>query len=219
MSPGSSDESYKTAMVDVSSSPPTHEPYVPEGHIQKQTSQPVYFLPSGNPSRASSLFTTNPWGSGSGSSGSEEGGNVFDYAGYDSPRPATERMAHLRNERRYRMLLTHEFHPSRESVRALSDILTDVFDIVTLPLWTPSPISLGAVGYLSKPRGAFVTLFNAFDPIKSSEGIIMSMPSLYGYGNVAQGSHRQEKRTMAQKGLDVISGLLTFKNKGDGHVS
>jgi abelson tyrosine-protein kinase 1 len=32
--------------------------------------------------------------------------------GNDSPPPLDDRMAQLRNERRYRLLLSHEFHPS-----------------------------------------------------------------------------------------------------------
>ncbi|ESK83918.1 TKL/TKL-ccinprotein kinase [Moniliophthora roreri MCA 2997] len=64
-----------------------------------------------------------------------------------------------RNEREYRRLLVHEFHLS-----------------LTLPLWSPSHIAIGAVGYLSKPEGVFVTLFNAFQPEKSSEAEIKNMP-------------------------------------------
>jgi len=91
--------------------------------------------------------------------------------------------------------------------------------VVTLPLWTPCAISLGAVGYLSKPSGEFVTLFNAFDPFKSSGGVARGMPSVYGYGRVTPESQRQDKRNAAQRGFDAITGLLTFKNKGDGAVS
>lgn len=42
------------------------------------------------------------------------------------------------------------------------------------------------------------------------------MPSLYGYGKVAKGSQRQDRRTMTQRGLDVIQGLLLFKSKSSG---
>jgi abelson tyrosine-protein kinase 1 len=91
--------------------------------------------------------------------------------------------------------------------------------LVTLPLWTPSQVALGAVGYLSKPGGEFVTLFNSFDPAKSSDGVARNMPSLYGYGRVTQGNQRQDKRSVAQRGLDAISGLLTFKKQDDGSFS
>ncbi|KAJ7072080.1 hypothetical protein C8F01DRAFT_1361505 [Mycena amicta] len=122
--------------------------------------------------------------------------------GNASPPPSDERMAQLRNERRYRLLLCHEFHPS-----------------LTLPLWTPSPVNLGAVGYLSKPSGAFVTIFNCFAPDKSAFGHLRSMPSVHGYGHVSVGGQRQDKRNAAQRGLDAIAGLLTFKTRSDGPIS
>lgn len=90
---------------------------------------------------------------------------------------------------------------------------------VTLPLWSPSPISLGAVGYLSKPSGAFVTIFNCFTPEKSVKGVLKTLPSVHGYGQVTTGSQRQDKRNAAQRGLDAIAGLLTFKTKSEGSIS
>ncbi|KAJ7772628.1 hypothetical protein DFH07DRAFT_167310 [Mycena maculata] len=121
--------------------------------------------------------------------------------GAESPPPANERMAQLRNERRYRLLLNHEFHPS-----------------LTLPLWSPSPVSLGAVGYLSKPSGAFVTIFNCFAP-ESAPELLQTLPSVHGYGQVTTGIQRQDKRNAAQRGLDAIAGLLTFKTKSEGPIS
>lgn len=91
--------------------------------------------------------------------------------------------------------------------------------IVTLPLWDPMPVSLGAVGYLSKPTGTFVTLFDSFHPERSTSPEVRGLPSLYGYGRVAWDSQRQDKRSMAQRGLDAFVGLLTFKGRGDGPVS
>lgn len=82
--------------------------------------------------------------------------------------------------------------------------------VVTLPLWTPSVIGLGDVGYLDKPSGKFVTLFNAYDPIKSSNGAV-NLPSLFGYGRVNIGIQRQDKRSAALRGLDVLAGLLQFR--------
>lgn len=90
---------------------------------------------------------------------------------------------------------------------------------VTLPLWTPTSVALGAVGYLSKPSGEFIILFNSFDPAKSSDGVARNLPSLYGYGRVTQDSQRQDKRSVAQRSLDAISGLLTFKKQDDGSFS
>jgi abelson tyrosine-protein kinase 1 len=83
---------------------------------------------------------------------------------------------------------------------------------VTLPLWSPSTVSIGSVGYLRKPEGDFITLFNAFDPPKSSDGVLKGMANLHGYGNVSEGEYRQDKRNRAQRGLDVIQSWLTSKS-------
>jgi hypothetical protein len=80
-------------------------------------------------------------------------------------------------------------------------------------------VQLGDVGYLSKPSGTFVALFNAFKPDKTSNGLTAGMPSIAGYGNVSRGSQRQDKRNAAQRGIDAFSGLLTFRSKSDIPVS
>ncbi|KIM41815.1 hypothetical protein M413DRAFT_138529 [Hebeloma cylindrosporum] len=114
---------------------------------------------------------------------------------------ASDAFADARNERRYRYLLEHEFNPS-----------------LTLALWEPSPVQLGDVGYLLKPKGTFVTLFNALKHHKAA-GFIGALPSMAGYGNVSKGSLRLDKRNVAQKGLDVFSGLLTFRSRNEIHIS
>lgn len=81
-----------------------------------------------------------------------------------------------------------------------------------LPLWSPSTVEIGSVGYLRKPEGEFVTLFNAFDPPTSSNGVLGGMANLYGYGKVSEGSYRQDKRNRAQRGLDVIQSWLSSKS-------
>jgi hypothetical protein len=93
------------------------------------------------------------------------------------------------------------------------------FDVVTLPLWNPTIIELGAVGYLSKLTGTFVTLFTAMRPEKSSNPAVQGMPSLYGYGHVKKGTQRADERNVAQRGLDAFVGLLTFRGRGGGSVS
>jgi hypothetical protein len=85
---------------------------------------------------------------------------------------------------------------------------------VTLPLWTPTPVDLGAVGYLSKPTGTFVTLFDVFHPENSSNGTVRSMPSLYGYGRITKGSQRKDEWNAAQRGIDAFVGMLAFKKWG-----
>jgi hypothetical protein len=80
-----------------------------------------------------------------------------------------------------------------------------------LPLWSPSAVALGDVGYLDTPAGAFRTLFNAFDPVGSSAGRMGAAPSLYGYGRVGRGSQRVDKRNAAQRGFDAVQNWLTFR--------
>ncbi|KAJ6608478.1 hypothetical protein B0H10DRAFT_1815660 [Mycena sp. CBHHK59/15] len=149
-------------------------------------------------SRASSIFTPSTK-----SSSVEDLSDCLlaDLGGYESPMPADERIAEIRNERRYRLLLVHDFHPS-----------------LTLPLWDPIPIAVGSVGFMDKSCGRFVTLLNCFYPDKVGNGD-GSLPSVYGYGRVTTGNQRQDKRTATQRGLDAIAGLLTFKRPGDGQVS
>lgn len=83
---------------------------------------------------------------------------------------------------------------------------------VTLPLWEPTLVKLGAVGYRSKPGGTFITLFNSFSPGESSNDEARKIPSLHGYGKVQQGTQRQDKRNAALRGFDMLTGLLTFRN-------
>ena len=90
---------------------------------------------------------------------------------------------------------------------------------MTLPLWSPSPIAVGAVGFHSKSRGGeFVTLFNSFEPMKSSGGVARDMPSLFGYGRVNVGNQRQDKRNMAQRGMDVIQSWLSSSRTRTGEA-
>ncbi|KAI9457372.1 hypothetical protein HD554DRAFT_2225096 [Boletus coccyginus] len=105
-----------------------------------------------------------------------------------------------RNEENYRQIagLNHAFHSS-----------------LTLPLWFPTRVELGAVGYLSKPKGEFITLFNAIDPLQSSEELLRRLPSMYGYGKFEIHKREEGKRSMAQRSLDAISVFLTFKTRGD----
>lgn len=68
-------------------------------------SVPVIYTPS----RKSSMFESSG-GSLSSASVMEETVPALD--GYESPPPADDRAKAIRDERRYRLLLTHEFHPS-----------------------------------------------------------------------------------------------------------
>ncbi|KIM89640.1 hypothetical protein PILCRDRAFT_191889 [Piloderma croceum F 1598] len=156
--------------------------------------EPVLYAPSANTSQASSIFDVSEP---SPSSALDE--PQVDFDGYESPPPPNDQSADIRDERHYRLLLTHDFHPS-----------------LTLPLWTPSPISLGAV---ERAGGSFVTLFNSFSPGKCSlaDAAVAALPSLYGYGRITRGEQRQDKRGAARRVLDALAGLLTFK--AYSHVS
>ncbi|KAG1737996.1 hypothetical protein EDB19DRAFT_1715645 [Suillus lakei] len=117
--------------------------------------------------------------------------------GYESSLPMDEQLAERRNELRFRSLAqsSHGFHHS-----------------LTLPLWSPSHVELGAVGYLSAPKGEFITLFNAMEPQHTTGSKVTNIPSLGGYlkGNIQIGEKHDSIRTVAQRGLELISGLLTF---------
>lgn len=95
----SSDTSYETARGDMSVSvdAPSHTP----------DPDPITVSPVTNVarSRASSLFTDSQ-------DSRSEVGILTDLPGYESPPPVDDLRAEMRDERRYRMLLQHEFHPS-----------------------------------------------------------------------------------------------------------
>jgi len=130
---------------------------------------------------------------------------------------ADDMVAHVRNEMRYRMLLQHDYHTSRTWLAFfLFSLLLTRCVAVTLPLWSPNPVLLGAVGYLSKPAGSFVTLFNVFDPAGTSGGAASQLPRLNGYGEVAQGSQRQDRRSATQRGYDFLQGFIARKKDEQG---
>ncbi|KAF8060214.1 hypothetical protein FPV67DRAFT_1513824 [Lyophyllum atratum] len=207
------DTTYLTAEEDLSSSSATMRPTVrlPSGTIspldpgpgphreetvanaEVRMPEPVVYTATAPSTRASSLFASTP----SSQSLEDLGLTALpELSGYESPAPGDQRIAMMRDERRYRLLLSHSFHPS-----------------LTLPLWTPSPVLLGAVGFLSKPAGMFVTLFDSLHPERSEEEVTRGLPSLYGYGRVTTGGQRQDKRNAAQRGLDAVVGLLTSRGR------
>lgn len=128
-------------------------------------------------------------------------------SGYEPSPPMDEQLAERKNELRFRSLAqsNHEFHHS-----------------LTLPLWSPSHVELGAVGYLSAPKGEFITLFNAMKPQQTAGSKFTNIPSLGGYleGPVRTGQKFNSIRTITQRGLELISGLLTFPlTDSDGSYS
>ena len=91
---------------------------------------------------------------------------------------------------------------------------------MTLPLWNPTLVKLGAVGYLSKLNGTFVMLFTAFRPENSTSSAVQGIASLYGYGHVKKGCQRLDEHNVAQRGLaNAFVWLLTFCGRGGDPVS
>ena len=84
---------------------------------------------------------------------------------------------------------------------------------MVLPLWDPTPVDIGAVGYLSKVDGGFVTFFNAFKPTLADHPGIKSLPSVHGYGTVKYGVQPRAQKSLAQKAIDKFVASLTFRNK------
>jgi abelson tyrosine-protein kinase 1 len=87
---------------------------------------------------------------------------------------------------------------------------------VTLPLWEPTVVEIGAIGYVSRPSGRFVTLFNSFNPPETSDGRANGMSNIYGYGRLNKGKQVKDIRNFTQKGLDIIQGLLWFRSRSSG---
>ncbi|RPD69755.1 hypothetical protein L226DRAFT_526443 [Lentinus tigrinus ALCF2SS1-7] len=70
------------------------------------------------------------------------------------------------------------------------------------------------VDYHSKNAGGeFITLFNSFEPTRSSNGHAKNIPSLHRYGSVERESQRQDKRNVPQRGLmDIIQSWLSLRS-------
>ncbi|KAG2121438.1 hypothetical protein DEU56DRAFT_834233 [Suillus clintonianus] len=106
----------------------------------------------------------------------------------------------MQNERRYRILArdTHEYEKW-----------------FTTPLWYPSPVEVGAVGYVSKPDGEFITLCNVIElgGKKKAEGdVAKCMRSLRDYGTI-----NIEKTRRVQNGF--LNRLKFGANRREGDVS
>ncbi|KAG1737988.1 hypothetical protein EDB19DRAFT_1984444 [Suillus lakei] len=105
----------------------------------------------------------------------------------------------MQNERRYRLLAkdTHEHE-----------------DSFTTPLWYPSPVEVGAVGYISKPDGEFITLCNVIEigGKKKAEGdVTKCMPSLREYGSIGI-----RKTRVGDNNLGILRKFRRSVNRHDG---
>ena len=139
-------------------------------------------------------------------------GEDYTHIRMDSPPPLDDYLADAKDERCYRMLLEHEFHPSCGFPLLNPTYQPSNGSAVTLPLWSPSTVEIGAVGYLRRPEGGFFTLFNAFDPSPTSNGVLRGMANLHGYGNIAQGNYRRDIRNRSQRTVDVLQSWLSPKS-------
>ncbi|KAJ7602883.1 hypothetical protein FB45DRAFT_964499 [Roridomyces roridus] len=104
-----------------------------------------------------------------------------------------------KTELRYRMSLSHAYHHLGAN----------------LPLWTPTPVQVGAVGYLERPSGAFRTLFNCKDPSGTSNGRITSdsIPSLDGCTIVKD--RQKQRKESSGLGMRLID-KLTPSSSSEG---
>jgi abelson tyrosine-protein kinase 1 len=163
--------------------------------------------------RASTMFS---------STGSTRESEIITFLeGYESPPPMDELIALRRDERRYRFLLNPPLYASRKLFLFLCRILVILTDLslVKLPLWTPSAVRVGALGYHSKPTGEFITLFNAFEPpmdVRSKEDMIAS---LHAYGSIATSSVRKDTRSAGERAIEGIRSLIPFPRRLEGSTS
>ncbi|KAG2124031.1 hypothetical protein DEU56DRAFT_863614 [Suillus clintonianus] len=98
----------------------------------------------------------------------------------------------MQNERRYR-LLAKDTHGHG--------------GFFSTPLWYPSPVEVGAVGYISKPDGEFITLCNVTEigGKKKAEGdVAKCIPPLRDYGSINVG------KTRVRSGSRRLSRMFSF---------
>ncbi|CAK5274392.1 unnamed protein product [Mycena citricolor] len=108
----------------------------------------------------------------------------------------------------YRISLSHAFHHLSPS----------------LPLWSPSLVEMGAVGYLSRPTGEFRTLFNSRFPDTTSAGSKLrglAIPALSSVRIIAE-EQSEESATIKAKGKRFLTKLTSNsadKYKHTHHIS
>ena len=95
-----------------------------------------------------------------------------------------------RAERHYRHYLQHSFD-----------------DRLTVPLWFPSTIALGSVGYIR--HGQFVKLLDAHHPPLEMRDL-PPMPYLDEFSSLQTSTTPVNVRTAAERGLDYVTSLTSF---------
>jgi hypothetical protein len=90
---------------------------------------------------------------------------------------------------------------------------------VKLPLWTPSAVRVGSLGYHSKPTGEFITIFNAFEPPVNVKSRDDTIPSLHAYGPIATASVRKDTKSARERALEGIRGIIPFSRRPEGSTT
>lgn len=103
-----------------------------------------------------------------------------------------------RAERHYRHYLQHSFD-----------------DRLTIPLWFPSPVLLGSVGYIR--HGQFIKLLDAHKP-QLELGNLPPMPYLDEFSSLGTFKTPVNVRSAAEKGLDLITALTTSFVRSSGET-
>ena len=129
------------------------------------------------------------------------------YDGHVSPSPPNDMTAERKDERRYRLNLTHPYHESLKLPCKHGVNLHPHNTSFNNPLvWTPSQVFIGDIGYHKRPHGSFVRLFSAFDPEATSTVHGKHPPPLKP---VPTGSLVQSgKRNIFQRGLRRFGNFL-----------
>jgi hypothetical protein len=103
-----------------------------------------------------------------------------------------------RAERHYRHYLQHDFD-----------------DRLTVPLWFPSHVSLGSVGYIR--HGQFVKLLDAQQP--ANFGNLPPMPFLDEFSALQTTTTQINVRNAAGRGLDMVTAAVTNFIKSSGQTT
>ena len=98
-----------------------------------------------------------------------------------------------RAERHYRHYLQHTYD-----------------DRLTLPLWFPSVVSLGSVGYVR--HGRFVKLLDATRPPLDTQDL-PPQPSMQGFSILQTTRMPVNVRNAAEKGLDLVTSFISSSGR------
>ncbi|TFY66606.1 hypothetical protein EVG20_g4476 [Dentipellis fragilis] len=114
------------------------------------------------------------------------------------PLPEVDRrVIEERDAREYKTNLKHGFDQS-----------------LTVPLWNPVPVQVGAVGYFSESEGTFITFFNALDPLHTSDGHASYIYSL-AKDKVKIVEEKIRKFTHLRRGVGYVESHMCAPERGE----